>query len=47
MEDFEALYAAFDKREGNLLKCFVETKFSNPPKAGYPTLSRVADLSKS
>jgi len=44
IEDFPALYDAFDKRKPGLMKVFVETKFSSPPKAGYPTTTRVADL---
>jgi len=43
IEDFPKLYKAFDKREGGVVKVFVETKFSNPPTPGCPTLSRVDD----
>ncbi|KAL7008266.1 hypothetical protein EMMF5_001995 [Cystobasidiomycetes sp. EMM_F5] len=44
MEDMAILYDAFDKRVPGLLKAFVETKFSAPPKAGYPQTTRVKDL---
>ena len=44
IEDLAKLYAKFDKRVEGLLKCFVETRFSDPPKAGYPRLTRVDDL---
>ncbi|KAK9895857.1 GroES-like protein [Cystobasidium minutum MCA 4210] len=43
-EDMAKLYGKFDKRVPGLLKTFVETRFSAPPKAGYPTLTRVDDL---
>ncbi|KAL4242081.1 zinc-containing alcohol dehydrogenase family protein [Abortiporus biennis] len=43
LEDFPQLYAAFDKRESSVVKVFVETKFSNPPAPGCPTLTRVDD----
>ncbi|KAI0756623.1 GroES-like protein [Daedaleopsis nitida] len=43
IEDFPKLYAAFDKRVGGVEKVFVQTKFSNPPSPGCPTLSRVDD----
>lgn len=43
IDDFPALYAAFDKRQDNVEKVFVETKFSSPPGEGCPALSRVAD----
>ena len=43
LEDFPKLYEAFDKRESGVMKVFVETKFSNPPSPGCPTLSRVDD----
>lgn len=44
MEDFATLYDRFDKRVPGLLKVFVETKWSDPPKAGYPTLTNINDL---
>lgn len=37
------LYVAFDKRKAGIEKVFVETKFSGPPSAGCPTVSRVDD----
>ncbi|KAJ7101215.1 hypothetical protein B0H15DRAFT_756292, partial [Mycena belliarum] len=43
LDEFPDLYASFDKRVGGVEKVFVETKFSNPPSAGAPPLSRVAD----
>ncbi|KAH8091798.1 GroES-like protein [Cristinia sonorae] len=46
LEDFPALYKAFDKRQDGVIKVFVETKFSNPPGPGYPKLSRVDDWGK-
>ncbi|KAJ6572755.1 GroES-like protein [Mycena vulgaris] len=45
LDEFPELYAAFDKRVGGVEKVFVETKFSAPPSAGAPPLSRVADWS--
>lgn len=44
IDEFSELYNAYDKRCEGLLKTFVQTKFSAPPKAGYPTLTKVADL---
>ena len=44
MEDMAELYGKFDKRVPGLLKTYVETKFSDPPKAGYPTLMSIKDL---
>lgn len=41
--EFPALYMSFDKRVEGVEKVFVETKFSAPPSAGTPPLSRVAD----
>lgn len=47
IEDFPELYAAFDKRIAGVEKVFVETKFTkNPPAAGCPSLSKVADWEK-
>ena len=45
IEDFPKLYAAFDKRDGGVEKVFVQTKFSNPPSPGCPTLSKVEEWS--
>lgn len=41
IEEFPKLYAAFDKRVGGVEKVFVQTKFSNAPSPGCPTLSKV------
>ena len=41
LEDFPKLYKAFDKRQGGVLKVFVETKFSGPPGPNCPKTSRV------
>lgn len=46
MEDMAELYGKFDKRVPGLLKTYVETKFSDPPKAGYPTLMSIKDLAE-
>ena len=46
LEEFPELYKAFDKREGGVVKVFVETKFSSPPAPECPTLSRVSDWAK-
>ncbi|KAI8981287.1 GroES-like protein [Trametes punicea] len=43
LEEMPKLYQAFDKRVGGVEKVFVQTKFSNPPSPGCPTLSRVDD----
>ncbi|KAJ6551757.1 GroES-like protein [Mycena capillaripes] len=43
IDEFPALYMSFDKRVGGVEKVFVETKFSAPPSAGAPPLTRVAD----
>ncbi|KZP31256.1 GroES-like protein [Athelia psychrophila] len=43
LEDTAKLYSAFDKRKAGVEKVFVETKFSAPPSAGCPTLTRVDD----
>lgn len=43
LEEFPALYGAFDKRVGGVEKVFVETQFSSLPSAGAPVLGRVAD----
>lgn len=47
LEEFPALYDAFDKRVDGVEKVFVETRFSNPPSAGCPKLSKVASWSRS
>jgi threonine dehydrogenase-like Zn-dependent dehydrogenase len=41
LDDMPKLYAAFDKRQGGVLKAFVETKYSSEPSPGYPRTSRV------
>jgi len=43
LEEFAELYNAFDKRAPGVEKVFVETKFSNPPSAGYPKLTHVSE----
>ncbi|CAK7234060.1 hypothetical protein SCUCBS95973_008806 [Sporothrix curviconia] len=40
LEDMEQVYHAFDKKQDSMQKVFVETKFSAPPAAGSPTLTR-------
>ncbi|KAI0376877.1 GroES-like protein [Hypomontagnella monticulosa] len=40
VEDLDKVYAKFDKREDNMQKVYVETKFSLPACAGSPTLTR-------
>jgi len=40
LEDLENVYYAFDKKEDNMQKCFVETKWSFPPCEGSPELKR-------
>jgi len=44
IEEIDALYAKFDERVPSLMKPFVATRFSDPPKAGYPTLTHVDQL---
>ena len=46
LEDMAKLYAAFDKRLGGVEKVFVETRFSSPPSAGAPKLTRVDDWAR-
>ena len=41
IEDMAKLYKVFDKRGAGVLKTFVQTRFSNPPAEGCPTLTRV------
>jgi len=43
LEDFPLLYEKFDKRVAGVEKVFVQTKFSGPPGAGCPPLTKVAD----
>ncbi|KLO20631.1 GroES-like protein [Schizopora paradoxa] len=43
LDDMEELYAAFDKRQGGVMKVFVETRFSSPPSTGCPQTQRVKD----
>ncbi|KAI1104375.1 GroES-like protein [Jackrogersella minutella] len=40
VEDLEKVYSMFEKREDSMQKVFVETKFSLPPCAGCPKLTR-------
>lgn len=43
IDEFSELYNHFDKKEFGILKTFVETKFSNPPAKGCPSLSSFKD----
>ncbi|KAI9669545.1 MAG: hypothetical protein M1817_004664 [Caeruleum heppii] len=43
IDEFSALYDAFDKKEHGLMKTFVETKFSKDPAPGTPALSSFKD----
>ena len=40
MDDLEAVYSAFEKKEDGMQKVFVQTKFSAPPAPGTPELTR-------
>jgi threonine dehydrogenase-like Zn-dependent dehydrogenase len=40
MDELDTVYYKFEKREDGMQKVFVETKFSAPPCAGSPTLTR-------
>ncbi|KAL1304343.1 hypothetical protein AAFC00_000742 [Neodothiora populina] len=40
VEDLETVYHKFDKKEDGMQKVFVETKFSAPPCAGSPSLTK-------
>jgi threonine dehydrogenase-like Zn-dependent dehydrogenase len=44
IDELPKIYEAFDKKEGNILKVFIETKFSAPPASGTPQLSSVNAL---
>lgn len=39
IDELKELYEAFDKKEMGIMKTFVQTKFSNPPAKGTPSLS--------
>ena len=39
LEEFEELYAAFDRKEMGIMKTFVQTKFSGKSAPGTPSLS--------
>jgi hypothetical protein len=39
LEEIIGLYEAFDKKLREIMKTFVQTKFSSPPAKGTPTLS--------
>jgi threonine dehydrogenase-like Zn-dependent dehydrogenase len=39
IDEFRELYEAFDKKEYDIIKVFVETRFSSPPAPGTPALS--------
>ena len=40
IDDMDIIYDKFNKREDNLQKVFVQTKFSSPPAPGTPELKR-------
>ena len=40
LEDMEQVYHAFDKKQDSMQKVFVETRFSFPPAADSPPLTR-------
>lgn len=40
MEELDQIYYKFEKKEDGMQKVFVETKFSAPPCAGSPNLTR-------
>jgi hypothetical protein len=40
MEELDQIYYKFEKKEDGMQKVFVETKFSAPPYAGSPSLTR-------
>jgi len=44
LAEIDQLYGKFDKRVPGLIKAFVTTKFSAPPKQGFPVETHVADL---
>lgn len=39
IDEFPELYKSFDEKEMGILKTFVQTRFSNPPAPGTPSLS--------
>ncbi|KAI9750838.1 MAG: Mitochondrial fission protein [Chaenotheca gracillima] len=39
VDELEEVYSRFDKRQDNMQKVFVETRFSDPPCAGSPSLT--------
>lgn len=39
VEDVDKVYYKFQKKEDNMQKVFVATKFSDPPSAGAPQLT--------
>ncbi|KAI9731128.1 MAG: hypothetical protein M1834_005321 [Cirrosporium novae-zelandiae] len=39
IDEFQQLYAVFDKKEKGIVKTFVQTRFSGPPVKGTPELS--------
>lgn len=41
LEDVPKCYTEMDKHEQGIVKVFVETKFSSPPSAGAPALTRL------
>jgi threonine dehydrogenase-like Zn-dependent dehydrogenase len=47
IEDLAEVYAIFDRKEGGVLKTFVQTKFSRPKAEGTPELTRLERTSES
>jgi hypothetical protein len=41
IEDIDKAYYMQEKRQGGLLKCFVETRFSEPRAEGTPELQKL------
>jgi threonine dehydrogenase-like Zn-dependent dehydrogenase len=41
LEDVAKAYRVFDAKQDNMMKVFVQTKFSGPPAAGTPALKRL------
>jgi threonine dehydrogenase-like Zn-dependent dehydrogenase len=44
IDEIPKIYEVFDKKEGNVLKVFVETRFSAPPAPDTPQLSSIDDV---
>jgi hypothetical protein len=41
LEDVPKCYTQMDKHQNGIVKTFVETKFSSPPSAGAPAVTRL------